>query len=149
MFDVIEHFERRDAEALLDKLEQIFRVVLIFTPRGFLQQDWVTHPNLRDDPLMWHRCGFTELDFAARGYLTFFWPIFHFPTGQSPHGAVLAIRVRNSSVSEIERLRLVALQEHRHSLLATPALRLFLTRAVAWKIAGNKGIEFLARRAFR
>jgi hypothetical protein len=148
MFDVIEHFNRSEADALLDILERSFRVVVAFTPRGLLQQDGSTHPELRDDPLMWHRCGFTEDDFAARGYLTFFWPRFHFLSSQPPHGAVLAVRVRDANSSYIEMLRQLAIREHRRMLFKSPALRKFLIRTALWTAAGNKGLQLLSRLRF-
>jgi hypothetical protein len=92
LFDVIEHFEHRDADMILDRLESAYRLVVIFTPRGFMRQDATTHPDSATDPLMWHRSGFTEHDFDDRGYVTAYWPIYHLNGDGSHSGAILAVR---------------------------------------------------------
>jgi len=147
MFDVLEHFEKPQGKAILDKLEAAFRAVVVFTPRGFLKQDAETHPQLRDDPLMWHRSGFTEQEFADRGYLVFVWPMFHFPPNQRPHGALLALKLRDvSDTSSMGALRAALLCEHRRLLLSTAAFRLFAVRWLLWSALGSRGIRFISER---
>jgi hypothetical protein len=90
LFDVIEHLERPEAEAILTRLERDFGVVMVFTPRGFMPLDAATDPALAGRPFMWHRAGFSETDFAARGYMTFYWPIYHVTRQRRAYGAVLA-----------------------------------------------------------
>jgi len=62
--DVIEHFERERALALLDALEGIARRrVVVLTPNGFVPQ-----PGTPENPWQEHRSGFTAADLAERGY---------------------------------------------------------------------------------
>ncbi len=68
LFDVIEHYPKSDGLALLDKIERISSVQIIFTPEGFLGQDGETHPQLAKKPYMWHKSGFTPEDFFKTGY---------------------------------------------------------------------------------
>jgi hypothetical protein len=126
LFDVIEHFERAEAEAILARLERAFSVVMVFTPRGFLPLDGTTDPALADHPLMWHRSGFSEHDFAARGYATFYWPIYHVTPQRRAYGAVLAFRaggpVPASVLAAYRHLAVTTLAGARAALhwLATP-----------------------------
>lgn len=101
LFDVIEHLERGDAEAMLSRLERAFSVVIVFTPRGVLPLDATTDPALAGHPLMWHRSGFSERDFAARGYATFYWPIYHVTRQRRAYGAVLAFRARGPAPASV------------------------------------------------
>src|SRR5207249_2619514 len=39
LLDVIEHFDRSAAERILERLEAAFRVLVVFTPRGFMPHD--------------------------------------------------------------------------------------------------------------
>lgn len=62
--DVIEHFERAEAERLLAILERIARRrVVVFTPNGFVPQ-----PGTAENPYQEHRCGFRAAELRARGY---------------------------------------------------------------------------------
>lgn len=62
--DVVEHFERADGARLLHAVETVARrLVIVFTPNGFLPQ-----PALEDNPWQVHRSGWRVEDFEARGY---------------------------------------------------------------------------------
>ena len=46
LFDVVEHLDKREALALIDHTVELAEQVVIFTPKGFMQQDdgiWNTH----------------------------------------------------------------------------------------------------------
>ncbi|MFA5883693.1 MAG: class I SAM-dependent methyltransferase [Acidimicrobiia bacterium] len=62
--DVVEHFTKPDALALITELERVAadRVVLA-TPRGFLPQ-----PGTADEPWQEHRCGFEVDELRSLGY---------------------------------------------------------------------------------
>jgi hypothetical protein len=90
LFDVLEHLVRPEAEDVLTRLEGGYRIVVIFTPLGFMRQDSTTHPEYANDPMMWHRSSVSPGDFERRGYLTYAWPLYHPGTGV---GAILALRV--------------------------------------------------------
>ncbi|HEX8770337.1 MAG TPA: methyltransferase domain-containing protein [Acidimicrobiales bacterium] len=62
--DVVEHLERDDGDRLLDALETVARrLVVVFTPNGFLAQ-----PALEGNPWQVHKSGWHVADFEARGY---------------------------------------------------------------------------------
>jgi hypothetical protein len=81
LLDVIEHFPRTDALALLDVLERKFGVVAIFTPDGFYTQDATTNPDFADKPYQWHRSGWTKGEFVERGYAVVSFPQLHMGFG--------------------------------------------------------------------
>jgi hypothetical protein len=113
LFDVIEHLARPDADDVMTRLERSYRLVVVFTPRGFMRQDATTNPELADDPTMWHRSGFVARDFEDRGYLTYVWPLYHPGAGV---GAILALRpsVEAATIVDaavISRYRLLASRE--------------------------------------
>jgi hypothetical protein len=79
-FDSIEHLAKEEGILFLKKIEPWFRCKLFFTPRGFLQQDEITHPELmKINPWQKHLCGWDENDFAKFGYTTIILPNFHYP----------------------------------------------------------------------
>jgi hypothetical protein len=145
LLDVIEHFEPEDAAQILDRLTEIFRVVIIFTPRGFMQQDGQSDPELANDPLMWHRSGFTENDFVARGFLTFYWPIYHFPPNVRPCGAVLAIRIRDAGYEDLMNYKKEICRLYRSILLRTTSLPGFIARLGIWALGGTRGVRVCMR----
>ena len=113
LFDVIEHLIRPDADDVLTRLERSYRLVVVFTPRGFMRQDPTTNAELANDPTMWHRSGFVPRDFKDRGYLTYVWPLYHPGAGV---GAILALRpsARAATIVDaavISRYRLLASRE--------------------------------------
>lgn len=62
--DVVEHFEKPDACALLDELQRVARrMVVVATPRGFVRQ-----PPTPEEPWQEHRCGFEASELRRRGY---------------------------------------------------------------------------------
>lgn len=62
--DVVEHFEKPDGSRLLQACETVARrLVIVFTPNGFLPQ-----PALENNPWQVHRSGWGVEDFEARGY---------------------------------------------------------------------------------
>ncbi len=62
--DVIEHFEKADALAVLIEMQRVARVqVALLTPSGFVEQ-----PPGEDEPWQEHRCGFTADELEALGY---------------------------------------------------------------------------------
>ena len=62
--DVVEHLEREDGSRLLDAIEAVARrLVVVFTPNGFLAQ-----PALEGNPWQVHKSGWHVPDFEARGY---------------------------------------------------------------------------------
>ena len=105
LLDVLEHLERDEAMAVLERLEQSYRVLVIFTPWGFMRQDPTTDPHLAGDPSMWHRSGFVPDDFERRGYITLGWPIYH-PAAQV--GAILAVKCVPAMRARVESAMLHA-----------------------------------------
>ena len=99
LLDVVEHLERPDADRVLTELERRYRVVVVFTPWGFMRQDPGTDARLANDPWMWHRCGFLPDEFERRGYITLGWPLFH-PGAQV--GAILAVKCESSMKPGVE-----------------------------------------------
>ena len=62
--DVIEHFDKADARAVIIELERVAkRAVVLMTPRGFVPQ-----PPTDDEPWQQHRCGFAAEELRALGY---------------------------------------------------------------------------------
>jgi SAM-dependent methyltransferase len=62
--DVVEHFTKSDALAVMAELERVARrLVVIATPRGFLPQ-----PGTAEEPWQEHRCGFEVAELEASGY---------------------------------------------------------------------------------
>lgn len=62
--DVIEHLEKGDGFKLLEVLETVARrLVVVFTPNGFLPQSAI-----EDNPWQVHRSGWHVADFEGRGY---------------------------------------------------------------------------------
>jgi hypothetical protein len=85
-FDCIEHFTKEEGYAFLNKIEPWFRCKLFFTPRGFLQQDENTHPELiKINPWQKHLSGWNEKDFEKLGYSTIILPDFHYPPSLQKH----------------------------------------------------------------
>jgi SAM-dependent methyltransferase len=62
--DVIEHFDKPEAVALLEELERVAsQTVVVATPRGFVPQ-----PPTAQEPWQEHRCGFSVDELEALGY---------------------------------------------------------------------------------
>jgi len=62
--DLIEHLEKEDGLRLLDMMEKIARKkVIVFTPRGFLEQH-----EYEDNPWQKHKSGWEVDEMQARGY---------------------------------------------------------------------------------
>jgi hypothetical protein len=81
MLDVIEHFPRGDAIALLETLERKAGAVVIFTPDGFYPQNATTDQAFVDKPYQWHRSGWTKEEFVERGYSVVSFPALHMGFG--------------------------------------------------------------------
>lgn len=82
LFDVIEHLHKDAGLVLISQLKEMADHIIIFTPRGFLQQDEDTHPQLvKDNPLQKHLSGWTEGEFEELGFQTKVLSNFHNPTG--------------------------------------------------------------------
>jgi SAM-dependent methyltransferase len=64
--DVVEHFQKPEAVALLDAMERLAkRRVIVLTPNGFVPQE---PGGTAHNPWMAHRCGWTVDDLRRRGY---------------------------------------------------------------------------------
>jgi glycosyltransferase involved in cell wall biosynthesis len=61
-FDVIEHFTKEEGSLFLKQILKTASGVLIFTPKGFLKQDYETHPDLPNEGMI-HKSGWDESDF--------------------------------------------------------------------------------------
>lgn len=61
--DVVEHFEKEDAWAVLAEYERVAAEVFVVTPSGFVDQ-----PGTFDEPYQEHRSGWTATEFCVRGY---------------------------------------------------------------------------------
>lgn len=62
--DVIEHFVKDEATALLSEFERVARrAIIVMTPNGFLPQ-----PGTPENPFMEHRSGWSTTDLTALGY---------------------------------------------------------------------------------
>lgn len=74
LLDVLEHFEKPDAERLIDLAERVARkFIIVYTPEDFLTQEqdnW----GLGGDKWQKHRCGFKREDFIERGYAFTIYP---------------------------------------------------------------------------
>ena len=105
LLDVIEHLEPDAANRVLERLARDFRVVVVFTPWGFMPQDPLTDPTLAGAPAMWHRSGFVPGDFERRGYVVLGWPLFH-PGAQV--GAMLAVKCDAAVRPDVEAAMLRA-----------------------------------------
>lgn len=87
LMDVIEHLPKEEGVALLEKTIRHAKMVVVFTPLGFLQQEdgrWNTH-----------RSGWTPDDFRD-GWTVFVYPHFHWcdfrgVPYEKPKGAMLAV----------------------------------------------------------
>jgi hypothetical protein len=108
LLDVIEHFSKPDALALLDTLERRAGAVVLFTPIGFYPQNAETHPDFMDKPYQWHRSGWMTEELVNRGYAVVAFPQLHMR-----FGGFAAVRVKQWSAFEywhwrlnIERLRM-------------------------------------------
>jgi len=71
MFDVVEHFPKEEFLGLIDKAKNLADRIVIATPSGFLRQDGETHPEEKDNPFQWHKCGFSPREFEELGFLVF------------------------------------------------------------------------------
>lgn len=65
LLDVIEHLEKKDALALLPKLEKIAKKIVIFTPNGFRGQE---DPLGDGNPYQTHRSGWTVDEMKQLGF---------------------------------------------------------------------------------
>jgi hypothetical protein len=64
LMDLIEHFEKEESRAFLQRLERLARRrVVVFTPNGFLPQ-----PAYDNNPWQEHLCGWDVEDFRKAGY---------------------------------------------------------------------------------
>lgn len=77
MFDFIEHFDKEEGIKLLQEVQQYTKHLIIFTPDGFLQQDNITHPDIK--PGMIHKSGWSINDFKSFNVLHL--PKYHLPQG--------------------------------------------------------------------
>ncbi|AFM39686.1 methyltransferase family protein [Desulfosporosinus acidiphilus SJ4] len=78
LIDVIEHFEKEDALDVLQQVEEIAaQRVIIFTPRGFFQQNDVDHYGLGGETYQRHRSGWEVEDFQRLGYNIIIFAKFH------------------------------------------------------------------------
>lgn len=122
MLDVIEHFPRAEALALLETLERKAGAVVIFTPDGFYPQDATTDQAFVDKPYQWHRSGWTKEEFVERGYAVVWFPALHMG-----FGGFAAVRVNQWPLADYLRWR-VGIELLRMRPFANP-----LTFAGAWK----------------
>lgn len=77
MFDFIEHFEKDEGLNLLKEVQTHAKHIILFTPEGFLQQDNITHPNIK--PGMIHKSGWEVDDFENCNIIVL--PKYHYPQG--------------------------------------------------------------------
>jgi hypothetical protein len=78
MFDVVEHFPKEEALKLIDRAKHLAENLIISTPSGFLRQDAKTHPEEKDNPWQWHKCGFEPEEFEELGFLVFVLKNYHY-----------------------------------------------------------------------
>jgi len=81
--DTIEHLPKEEGEKWLDHFEEVAdRLIIIFTPDGFLPQGPEQDPE-KFDELEKHRSGWCAEDFLKRGYCVYRTPkdFHHNPTG--------------------------------------------------------------------
>lgn len=80
LIDVIEHFERADAERVLAQARSVAaRRVVIFTPRGRFPQEGVDHFGLGGEEYQRHRSAWEPDDFTAHGFDVVVLEDFHGP----------------------------------------------------------------------
>lgn len=78
LIDVIEHFEKEVAFEVLCQAEEIAaKKVVVFTPRGFFQQEEVDHYGLGGESYQRHRSGWEVEDFEGLGYNIIIFSKFH------------------------------------------------------------------------
>jgi len=78
LIDVIEHLEKAVAWEVLRQVEEIaVKKVIIFTPRGFFQQQDVDHYGLGGEIFQRHRSGWEVEDFQKLGYNVVIFNKFH------------------------------------------------------------------------
>jgi hypothetical protein len=94
-FDSIEHLTKIEGEILLKKIDPWFKYKLFFTPRGFLQQDETTHPELiKENPWQKHISGWDENDFNRFGYTSIILSNFHYPLGLNKYfDAIISYKI--------------------------------------------------------
>jgi hypothetical protein len=78
MFDVVEHFPKKEALTLIGRVKNSAANVIISTPHGFMRQDGETHPEERNNPYQWHKCGFAAEEFEKLGFLVFILKKYHY-----------------------------------------------------------------------
>jgi hypothetical protein len=133
LLDVIEHFPRADAIALLETLERKAGALVIFTPDGLYPQDATTCPAFVDKPYQWHRSGWRKEEFVERGYAVVWFPRLHMG-----FGGFAAVRVNEWPWADYLRWR-AGIELLRIRPFANP-----LTFAGAWKehIRSRHGAEW-------
>jgi hypothetical protein len=122
LLDVIEHFPKPEALALLDTLELRAGVVVLFTPIGFYPQNAETHPGFGDKPYQWHRSGWMTGELVNRGYAVVAFPQLHMG-----FGGFAAVHVNGWSAFDYWRWR-INVERLRMRPFIRPA-----TCAAAWK----------------
>lgn len=85
LVDAIEHLTKSEGLYLLRAMERQFSTIGIFTPIGFMPQDWG-----QDNPNT-HRSGWMPEEFRARGFCVVEWPDYHVRDGAT-YGAQWAWR---------------------------------------------------------
>jgi len=81
-FDVIEHFDKEAGNALISMAQKTCDNILLFTPRDFLRQDIVTHPELvGNNPYQEHVSGWSVEDFVSKSFKVDILSKFHNPQG--------------------------------------------------------------------
>lgn len=84
MFDVVEHFSKKEAFDLINKAKNLSTNLIISTPSGFMKQDAETHPEEKDNPWQWHKCGFGSEGFEELNFLVFALKNYHYkPPGNN------------------------------------------------------------------
>jgi hypothetical protein len=73
MFDVIEHYNKKDGLVLLEGFNKRSKHVIVFTPEGFFPQD-----GTKENPYMEHLSGWEIYEFENLGYSTKLLSNFHF-----------------------------------------------------------------------
>ena len=81
-FDCIEHLNKKDGVELINHVCENFKHVIFFTPKGFLQQDEKTHPQLiKNNPWQKHLSGWNKKEFEDLGFKVIILKNFHNPDG--------------------------------------------------------------------
>jgi hypothetical protein len=84
MFELVEHFVKKEALDLISSVEGKSRAVLISTPSGFLKQDAQTHQEYTNNPWQWHKSGFSTEEFVKMGFFVFVLKNYHlWPVGNN------------------------------------------------------------------